>query len=433
MLSDNLKMPLLRLTTYSSKTNHAVSHLKMIFDSKKNSQVEAELSTIVERTELSDIQSESIAGLFSQIIEEITNSFKDLPLEKIIFEADLNLLGLDNRTLKITCCFNPSKLEDDTDFFSQLLDKAEQYEVSQTIEHAVSNLVLHLNRSHLKSVDLIMDNSIPNESFFQFPFSSCIANKLNEIVESYEANSMNIAPATTLNFALTQRRRLQFLTGNTECRAKLIKDKDNFDLNSVQDVLAQLNIALNLADTGHICGIQLKTHGRGEYTAVFDLVTKQTSLESAGTIDLNHEKAKIYQYIFRMMLENYSYPQFAKDWIQSMKCTVKLLNDRFLLDFDSYHLVKIFGEQSIDSIQNDLHHKAVQFADKAQIKEINLTTKDDKVLKVDLSIDALNKRKQTIKGMHLTDLDADDPKAVITRTFCLTDSGYVFKKERFVD
>ena len=77
--------------------------------------------------------------------------------------------------------------------------------------------------------------------------------------------------------------------------------------------------------------------------------------------------------------------------------------------------------------------KAVQFSNNAQIKEINLTTKDDKVLKADLSIDALTKQKMSVKGMHLTDLNADDPKAVITRTFSLTNSGYILRKERFVD
>src|SRR5699024_11690447 len=87
--------------------DHAVSHIKMSFTKDSKSQVEAELSTLVDRSELSDIQSESIAGLFSQIIREIKASFNGLPLDKIIFEADLNLLGLDNDTMKITLRFTP--------------------------------------------------------------------------------------------------------------------------------------------------------------------------------------------------------------------------------------------------------------------------------------------------------------------------------------
>ena len=134
-----------------------------------------------------------------------------------------------------------------------------------------------------------------------------------------------------------------------------------------------------------------------------------------------------------MMLENYSYPQFSKGWLQSMKCSMKTLSGRFVLNFDSYHLTRIFGEKTVSDIQNDLHMKAVQFSNNAQIKEINLTTKDDKVLKADLSIDALTKQKMSVKGMHLTDLNTDDPKAVITRTFSLTNSGYILRKERFVD
>ena len=134
-----------------------------------------------------------------------------------------------------------------------------------------------------------------------------------------------------------------------------------------------------------------------------------------------------------MMLKNYSYPQFSKGWLQSMKCSMKILSGRFVLNFDSYHLTRIFGKKTVSDIQNDLHMKAVQFSNNAQIKEIDLTTKDDKVLKADLSIDALTKQKMSVKGMHLTDLNADDPKAVITRTFSLTNSGYILRKERFVD
>lgn len=435
MLSDAEKMPLLRLTTYASNADHAVSHIKMSFTKDSKSQVEAELSTLVDRSELSDIQSESIAGLFSQIIREIKASFNGLPLDKIIFEADLNLLGLDNDTMKITLRFTPNTLAKDgnENFFEDLFENAGDYEDDQKIEHAVTNIELHLKRTRLRSVDLIMDNSIPSDSFYQFPFSKRISQKLADIEEQYEGYSLNVVPAINLNFALTQRRRLQFLTGTAETRAKLIKEKDNFGLNSVQDVLAQANIALSLAETGHISAITLKTSGRNQYTPIFDLITKQTSLENAGAIDLNHEVAKTYQYIFRMMLENYSYPQFSKGWLQSMKCSMKTLSGRFVLNFDSYHLTRIFGEKTVRDIQNDLHMKAVQFSNNAQIKEINLTTKDDKVLKADLSIDALTKQKMSVKGMHLTDLNADDPKAVITRTFSLTNSGYILRKERFVD
>lgn len=434
MLSDTLKMPLLRLTNYASKSDHAVSHIKMTFAKDKPSQVVAELSTLVERSELSDIQSESIAGIFSKLIEEINFNFSDLPLTKIIFESDINLLGLDNDTLKITCRFDPNKFESSgTDFFTSLLDKAEQYELNQSLEHAVTNIELHLNRSKLRSVDLILDNSIPNDNFYQLPFSDRISNSLNDIKTGYEGYSMNVAPAIDLLFALTQRKRLQFLTGKAGCRAKLIKEGDTFNLNSVQDVLAQANVALNLAETAHISAITLKSQGRNEYTPKFELTTKQTDFETAGMIDLNHEIAKTYQYIFKMMLANYSFPQFARNWLQSIRCEIKLRSGRFILNFAGYHLIKIFDEQPIDNIQNVLHVKAEQFTNQAQIKEINLTTKDDKVLKADLSIDALDKKKLAVKGMRLTNLDSDDPKAIITRTFGLTPNGYVLEKERFSD
>lgn len=434
MLADNLKMPLLRLTSYASETDYAVSHLKMTFNNKNNSSnVEADFSPAAERSELSNIQSEAIGGLFDQLLNELKNSFQGLPLEKIIFEADVNLLGIDNQSMKITCRFDAKAIDDKSEFIEKLLNAAvKHYEMNQSMEHAATNLVLILKRSKLQFLDLVFDNTIPDDSFYQIPFSKKVINAFSALISNYEDISMNLAPALVLNFALTQRKSLQFLTGSAELRSRMQFNKGTFEINSVEEVLAQLNLALDLVQTAHISGITLISHGRG-YIPNFDLTTKQTSLDSAGTIDLNHEIAQTYQYIFKMMINNYSFPSFSKNWSQAIKCTLKMQNGKYVIDFNGYQLSKGFVSESIEQVKSILRAKAVLFDNKAQIKEVSLTTKEGNVVKAVMTIDALDKHLNQSTGMHITDTEYDDPQATITRTFRLTPKGYVFEKERFVD
>lgn len=370
MLTNNLKKPLLKLLAYAKENMLAINRVQMIFNlDEQTSKVNASFDECTHRTELSDSFDEALSFALGRYFTAYSQAFKDLPLKRIVVELDVDELGVINKDAKVLCRIKPAKNQSTTELSKRLAKSLYKAEAEQNIPIAATGLVLHLQRHHLRTIDLKFNNSLPAKSVKKQKLSLYFQKELAAVIVQYQLSSDRAQPRMVLHYTLLKRNHLELVNGEIMPTKSLAYQSNGFNLYDVQSVIEQYDQAFKLGFKCQIEKIKLQEHRERTFTVKFEIAFLDSAQALNEEIPFNFEKSEVVKQSFDRILHEQK--QFlCQKWAKSFDLLINH-SKASLFDLESCSLVKTFRVQEAEQIEKKLKYYLTHFEKRMQFKSID--------------------------------------------------------------
>lgn len=433
-----VSLGLVDLFAYSKSSKSVVTHIKIIYNLEtKSCLVDADLSNKVASTEITPSLMSQIDYLINSLIDSYLMVYNTTFLNKIVFEADLDVLGVIYESIKVSCFLkaNIPKLNvNGWDVLSTALEATVRAEIAEVIDRPATSLEMTMKRKKLRSFKIIFDYSLEDEdaTFYEKPLSQAFMSTLRYILHDYCNYEGSHQVGCNLEFSLKNRSNLIFEAGNVYPTIKLHSFSRSFSAQEAKFVIMQLNQIFDLVPNSRIDSLKLTRHTNGVYITNFGLA----SCKEASMFDVDLRTSEALANTFTQMVANYSLPTFYQGWINTIEVSLENEGNKWFVELFKYSLAHPFSSK-LESlgVKKLLEQAHDEVNGVASIGSFTLVQNNNSIEELDLNVTDIGKQvlAETIHPMQLEAFATDNTKnKKLFYNFKYSSNGYYLDSERYL-
>ena len=434
-----ISLALVDLFAQASEAKTTIKHLKVIYKLEdKSCMVDAKLSSQVPITEITNALMSQIDYLINSLISNYQTVYRNNYLNKVIFEADLDTLGIVYDSVKVTCVMRANlKNLDSKDLILNALVATVQAEQSELVERPVTGLKLNLKRKKLRNFALIFDYAKdPQERVYQTGFVNSLIKSLSTLIQAYCSFTERHQASISLCFNLLNRKNLQIAQGQIYPTKKLRLFNGFVLPQEAKYLIKQVDQILMLVGNSKVNGLQLIRHPNGEYISRFQIVyTADDMIAQNNVLDINLSSSQQLANILTKIIDTCSLSKDLHDWKSIINADMQLVCNEWKVKCNSYQLIHSFKDPSISFksakfLLNDVNNKA---KGKAVINSFCLVTQHKGLRELGINLSQHINLEQHSHPMQVPTLNQFfKPKSKLYYNFALGSGGYALQSERYL-
>lgn len=423
------------LVSYSVNTQHSIEHVKVIYDLKKNNcLIDAKLSNKILLTEVSPKLINQLAYLIKRMLDDCLMIYQKNFLTKMIFETDLDVLGVVYDTVKVSCFIKTNNLPVSVTSWQILknaLEKSIQAERAEIIERPATLLILNLKRKKLRNFTIIYDFA-KDSNVFQLPFSTILTDALRGLIERYCNFKGTHEVSLYLQFDLLQRNTLQIKKGRLYPSRKIRE----LSIPETKFIISQVNQMMSLVSNAKISSFELSRQRDGTYGSNFEVINDEhPSKKHSNMFCVDYFTSCELAQTFQRVLDKYSLPKLYREWINTVAVNISVKSGKWIDTFKYYKLQHQFDkdENAVDHAKHLVNIANKEIRNYGKICDFDVVTHHGTLTEIELLVNDINKLNyRPFKPMKLP-LDAlltIEPK--VYYQFRLSPNGYYLLSERYL-
>lgn len=433
-----VNLGLVDLFAYSKSSKSVVTHIKIIYNLEtKSCLIDADLSNKVASTEITHSLMSQIDYLINSMIDSYLMIYKTAFLNKIVFEADLDVLGVIYESIKVSCFLktNIPKLNvNGWDVLNTALEATVRAEIAEVIDRPATSLEMTMKRKKLRNFKIIFDYSLKDEdsTFYGKSFSHAFMSTLRYILHDYCSYEGSHQVSCNLQFSLKKRSNLIFEFGNIYPTIKLHSFSRQFSPQEAKFVIMQLNQIFDLVPNSRIYSLKLTRHTNGVYITNFGLA----ACNESSMFDVDLRTSEALARTFTQIVENYSLPSFYQEWTNTIEVSLENEGNRWFVDLSKYRLTHPFRSKMETLGTKNLLEKAYSEVNGvASIGSFTVVQNDNTIEELNLSVTDLGKQvsSEKVQPMQLKVFErANTKNKKLFYNFKYSSNGYYLDSERYL-
>lgn len=433
-----ISLGLIDLFAYGKSSKSVVKHIKIIYNLETNScLIDANLSNEVATTEITNSLMSQIDYLISSLIQTYTMVYNRAFLNKIVFEADLDVLGIIYESIKVSCLLktNIQKLNIDSwNVVKEALEATVNAERAEVVDRPATSLEMVMKRKKVRCLRILFDYATEaDEAVYETSFSQAFMSTLRVILQDYCNYSGSHQVSCNLCFSLQNRETLKLNEGTIYPSFKLHTFSKQFSANEAKYIIMQLNQVFSLVPNSKISSLKLTRHIGGTYVTNFGLkpCDKPVPLEIDLTTSEGLAKA------FTNVVKKYSLPAFYQEWGNTINVYFERQSTEWTFQLKSYDLVHPFKDKQITVSNVKLMFEKVNriIQGTANINQFTLIVKNNTIDELTISITSLEEElgQDEVKPMSLSSFNnANMQNTKLFYNFEHSANGYFLNSERYL-